>query len=229
MNRTSLYTFSTKFIALFLLVIISFSLTGCKKEHTHPSDEKMISDFQTYQMDFNRLIEMLREDKALHTISRLNFSEANSEVRFFPRDLVMSDERRNEYLSIMNKLKAKGIYISRTEKSGELQEVEVRASMSEYKYNFDEFLTKSEKSYVWMNPTICPEEKIDPRQKIVTLDPGEKQIFIAPCDSPYPNSFYLSDNLDKYNKFYSLGGFHREIRDHWYLHIYTFSNENSGE
>ena len=229
MNRTSLYTFSTKFIALFLLVIISFSLTGCEKKHTHPSDEKMISDFQTYQMDFNRLIEMLREDKTLHTISRRNFSEENGEVRFFPRDLVMSVERRNEYLSIMNKLKAKGIYISRNEKGGELQEVEVRVSLSEYKYNFDEFLTKSEKSYVWMNPTICPAEKIDPRRKIVTLNPGEKQIFIAPCDLPYPNSFYLSDNLDKYNKFYSLGGFHREIRDHWYLHIYTFSNENSGE
>lgn len=230
MKSTTLYTFLTKIIALFLLVIISFSLTGCNKEHIHPSDEKMIFDFQTDQMDYDRLIVMLRADKALNSINKINTSGTNNEISFFPKDFVMSVERRNEYLSIMTKLKAKRIFTTWTnEKDNELKEVEILVSVSEFKYNFDEFHTKSEKSYVWMNPIICPEEKINPHQKIVSLDPGEKEVFVAPCNLTYPSSFYLSDNLDKYNKFHSVGGFYRKIRDNWYLHLYTSSNENSGE
>lgn len=229
MNNQFLYTFLTKFIVLFSLGIISFSLIGCEKKHSHPTDKKMIGELQKNRSEYDRLIELIREDTNLELITKKPVTGEKNQFRLFSK-VGLSIERQNEYLAILDKIQPEVVSVFRKYDSDELSEVVILASFSEFKYDFQTYTTQSKKSYVWMNPTVCPDEQIDPHIKIVTLRPGEKQIFTAPCHLSHPATIILSDNLDKYNDAYKMDmGHYREIGENWYLNISAQSDEYGGE
>lgn len=77
------------------LYLWSFSIGG---DVPHKSDEELIANFQSHREEFNRLLQMVMEDKALSRVDINWTSPAN------PQAVGISRERVDEYRALFKKL-----------------------------------------------------------------------------------------------------------------------------
>lgn len=151
-----------------VLSLLSATLTvGCY-EVTHPSDQAMEERLRLSQPDFDKLIDMLKEDS---DVVRLGHSFA-----FFNQDSrrSLSTERMNEYGRLFDKLALrKGVHRDRS--------YVIRLIASSH----DGIFIKSEKSYVYSTIELSPQ--VDSLDNIIKTDKGDH----TPVFKKISNNWYL--------------------------------------
>ena len=156
-----------------------------------------------------QLVKMVEEDGQLESINTSNshFGIANGSQ--------LSDERREQYLAVTKKIKARYVFISR--RNGEIRQIDIRRSLSEYKLD-NEKISESEKGYRWKPCKKCSEhESENNRSKVL-----DKDIWIrcyASCELR-PDNMRLSSNIDDANEYTNMDSTeYRHIEDDWYLYV----------